>query len=393
MSLSNSMQQLISQKSFIRVMFEKGSKLKKIHGADNVYDFSIGNPNIPPPEAFSKELVKAAQSTAPFVHGYTPNSGIPETRQAIAKQVSIEQKMNICFENIIVTCGAAGGINVALKVLINPDEEIIVPSPYFVEYGHYAVNASGKLVPVNTKEDFSLDLKSIAAKINPKTKVILVNSPNNPTGQVYSEESMRALGELLRKKSQELGHIIYLISDEPYRKIVFDGIEVPSVFEHYENSIVVTSYSKDLSIPGERMGYIAVNPRAQYGEDLLTGMILVNRTLGFVNAPALIQRVIAKIQGQTVDVRQYEKKRQLLCDGLNSCGIAVDPPPGTFYLFVKSPISDDIEFVEKLQKQLILAVPGSAFGAPGYFRLSYCVDDDTIINAIPGFKSVMARLP
>ena len=389
MSIASHIKKLISEKSFIRVMFEKGAELKLIHGADKVFDFSIGNPNVPPPDLLKSELVKAAQSKTPFVHGYTPNTGLPETRRAIAEYVSDEQGVMTPMENIIMTCGAAGGINVALKTLMEPGDEILVPSPYFVEYGHYAANADGKLVTVKTLDDFSLDLDAMAQAIGEKTKVILVNSPNNPTGQIYDEKSMNGLGELLRSKSEKIGRTLYLISDEPYRKIVYDGAVVPSIFNAYENSIVITSFSKDLSIPGERIGYIAVNPNASFPDELLAGMTLTNRTLGFVNAPALIQRAIPKVLGTTVDIGEYARKRELLCSGLKNCGYEVNKPSGTFYLFIKSPLEDDIKFIELLQKQLVLAVPGSAFGCPGYFRLSYCVEDQTILNAMPAFKTAL----
>jgi len=389
MTIADNIKKVISNSSLIRQMFEKGGELKTLHGSDNVFDFSIGNPNVKPPEQFDRELVRAAAVTDQGIHGYMPNTGLPETRNAIAAYVSQEQELETSSENIITTCGAAGGLNVTFKAILNPGEQVLVPSPYFVEYGHYASNSGGELITVKTREDFSLDLDAMESSMNAKTKIILVNTPNNPTGQIYDEKSMLLLGSLLRKKSRQYGHTIYLVSDEPYRKIIFDGAIVPSIFTSYENSIVITSYSKDISIPGERIGYIAINPQAEYREELIDGMALTNRTLGFVNAPALIQRVIARIQGITVNIDEYARKRKLLCDGLRECGYDVTEPRGTFYLFLKSPIEDDVKFTEELQKVLIIAVPGSAFGGPGYFRLAFCVEDNTIINSMPAFKKVL----
>jgi aspartate aminotransferase len=285
-----------------------------------------------------------------------------------------------------MTCGAAGALNVILKALTDPGDEIISPAPYFVEYNFYADNHGGKLIAVPTKSDFTLDLEAISAAISESTKAILINSPNNPTGQIYSKESLDELANLLKQKSKILGKTIYLISDEPYRKIVYDGAEVPSILDCYDESIIASSYSKDISIPGERIGFVAVNPRASFRQELLAGMALANRILGFVNAPALMQRVVAALQGESVDISAYAKKRELLCQGLADCGYQFVKPSGAFYLFPQTPIPDDVEFVRALQEELILVVPGSGFGGPGHFRIAFCVDDATIINAIPGFK-------
>jgi aspartate aminotransferase len=290
-----------------------------------------------------------------------------------------------------MTCGAAGALNVILKALLDPGDEVLVPAPYFVEYGFYADNHGGVLRSVATRPDFTLDLPAMAAALNARTKVVLINSPNNPTGQIYNAESLSALAELLAARSRELGRVIYLVADEPYRKIVYDGRKVPSILPLYPDSLLATSYSKDISIPGERLGFIAVNPRARHRAELLAALALANRILGFVNAPALMQRVVSCLQGLSVDVGLYARKRDLLCDGLRDCGYAITRPPGAFYLFPRTPVPDDVAFVRALQEEMILTVPGSGFGGPGHFRIAYCVADETIIGALPGFARVMAR--
>ncbi len=290
-----------------------------------------------------------------------------------------------------MTCGAAGALNVILKTVMDPGDEVVTPAPFFVEYGFYADNHGGRLTTVPTRPDFSLDLSAIADAVTDRTKVVLINSPNNPTGQIYSEESLAALGDLLAEKSKALGRTIYLVSDEPYRKIVYDQAVVPSIFACYDNSLIACSYSKDISIPGERIGYIAVNPAAAHKADLIAGIVLSNRILGFVNAPAMMQRAVARLQGMSVDISLYADNRELLCDGLAGCGYEFLKPSGTFYLFPRSPIDDDVAFVKALQEELILVVPGSGFGAPGHFRIAYCVDRETIANAMPGFKRAMDK--
>ncbi len=382
---------VISKSSWIRKMFEEGAKLKALHGADKVFDFSLGNPNLKPPEAFEKALREILNSGEAADHGYMPNTGYPYVREAVAGYVAKEQGISISGNEIIMTCGAAGALNVVFKTIFDPGDEVITPAPCFVEYGAYADNHGGVLKTVGTNADFTLDLAAMSAAITEKTKAVLINSPNNPTGQIYSAESLKALGKLLAEKGKEFGRTIYLVSDEPYRKIVYDGAQVPGIFSAYSESIIATSYSKDLSIPGERLGYIAVNPNAKYKSDLLAGMALCNRTLGFVNAPALMQRAVARLQGVTVDVSQYARKRKLLCEGLADCGYEFITPPGAFYLFPKCPIPDDVAFVKDLQEELILTVPGSGFLGPGHFRIAFCTDDSTIVNAMPGFRKVMAK--
>lgn len=391
MTIAKQIETFISQASWIRKMFEEGARLKSIHGPEKVYDFSLGNPNIPPPEAFKHKLVELAQNDSPKAHAYMPNAGYPQVRRAVAEYLSGEQQAKVTENEIIMTCGAAGGLNVILKTLLNPGEEVITPAPYFVEYSFYTDNHGGRLIPVGSRPDFDLGLESIEAAVNEKTRAVLMNSPNNPTGRIYSRERLEQLGDLLARKSAELSTTIYLISDEPYRKIVYDGAAVPSIFSCYPESLITTSYSKDLSIPGERIGFIAVNPAAAHKSDLTAGMGLANRILGFVNAPALMQLAVGALQGISVDISQYARKRNLLCDGLRAAGYEFVPPAGAFYLFPESPIADDVEFVRALQDELILAVPGSGFGGPGHFRLAFCVDDETITNALPGFKRTIER--
>ena len=391
MTIAKKIEESIKRSSWIRKMFEEGARLKAQHGADKVFDFSLGNPNLPPPETFRRVLKEVAEDERAGVHAYMPNTGLAETRRAVAAFLAKEQGAALSADDVVMTCGAAGALNVILKAVLDPGDEVITPAPFFVEYGFYADNHGGVLKTVPTHDDFTLDLAAIEAAVTEKTKVVLINSPNNPTGQVYSAESLAALGKILTEKGKAFGRTIYLVSDEPYRKIVFDGIEVPSIFSAYPESILVTSYSKDISIPGERLGFIAVSPEAGYKAELLGALALANRILGFVNAPALMQRVVARIQGETVDVSAYARKRDLLCDGLAECGYDFVRPPGAFYLFPRSPTADDVAFVQALQEELILVVPGSGFGGPGHFRISYCVEDDVIQGSMPGFAKVMEK--
>ena len=357
-----------------------------------MFDFSIGNPNLEPPVAFQEALERVAGERGKNVHGYMPNSGYPHVRKAIADSIGDEQGAVLSADDIVITCGAAGGLNVLLKALLNPGEEVLVTRPFFVEYTFYAENHGGVLKTVEANPDFTLNLAAIERAITPQTKVMIINSPNNPTGQIYPKESLDALGRILRKKGEAFGTVITLISDEPYRKLVFDNILVSPVFPSYGNSVVVTSHAKDLSLPGERIGYIVVNPACSFRDKLIPALALTNRILGFVNAPALMQRILPLIQGASVDIDAYRKKRDMLCDILKDAGFTFTTPPGAFYIFPKSPIPDDVRFVALLQDELILAVPGTGFGGPGYFRLAFCVDDLTIEGSRAAFKRVMAGL-
>jgi aspartate aminotransferase len=378
----------ISQSSFIRKMFEEGVCLKRQFGADQVYDFSLGNPNVAPPEALCRRLAEVATARIPGQHMYMPNAGYAETRAAVAAEVGESRGVALAAEQIVMTCGAGGALNVILKTLLDPGEEVIIPAPFFVEYRFYVDNAGGVARIVPCREDFSLDLEAIRAAVTDKTKAVLINTPNNPTGKVYDAPSIRALAALLKEMEKTLHREIYLISDEPYREIVYDGLELPSVLGACPNSLVASSYSKSLSLPGERIGYIAVNPAIADLEQVMGGLTLCNRILGFVNAPALMQRAIAGLKGVTVDVEMYRKKRDLLCDGLAAVGYRVVKPQGAFYLFLKTPIEDDVRFACALQARRILTVPGSGFCGPGHIRIAYCVDDQTILGAMPGFGEV-----
>jgi aspartate aminotransferase len=387
MTISKKIHSFISQASWIRKMFEEGLKMKRLYGEENVFDFSLGNPNLSPPTQFKEMLREVAGQDMPDMHAYMPNAGYPETREAIADFIYLKHNASLSFEHIIMSCGAGGALNVILKALIDPGNEVIIPIPYFVEYQFYVDNAGGIPILVNTKEDFSLDIDAMKQAVTEETKVVLINSPNNPTGKVYDQKAITALSEMLEEKEKSFGKSIFLLSDEPYSDIVYNNIKAPCILKSYQNSIIATSYSKSFSIPGERIGYIAVNPQSAFCEELIEGIVLCNRILGFVNAPALMQRVIARIQDTCVDVSLYERKRDMLCDGLSSIGYVFHRPEGAFYLFPESPIKDDVLFVKTLQEKRILAVPGSGFGGPGHFRIAYCVDDKTIINAMEGFRA------
>jgi aspartate aminotransferase len=391
MAVAKKIRTSMEKSSWIRKMFEEGIARKAKFGPENVFDFSLGNPNLEPPASFKKILAELAADPAPSLHGYMPNAGLVTTRKAVADYLGRHNQRTFGPEDIIMTVGAGGALNVVLKTLLNPGDEVIIPSPYFVEYNFYLDNHQGVPKTVKTKADFSLDLPAIEGAITDRTKAVLINSPNNPTGRVYGKEDLQSLGELLSVYSRKLGQPIYIISDEPYRKIVYNGIIVPSVFEIYSESFVVTSFSKDLSLPGERIGYVAVNPEMSDKDTIVGGLVLCNRVLGYVNAPAFMQRAVARLMEESVDISLYQRKRDLLCDGLANCGYEVEKPGGAFYLFPKTPIEDDVAFVQALQEENILTVPGSGFYGPGHMRIAYCVDDRTIEKAMPGFERVIRR--
>jgi len=391
MPASKKIQDSIERASWIRKMFEEGSARKAKFGAENVFDFSLGNPNLEPPAKFDQALRELAQSSVPGLHAYMANSGLPETRQAVADYLGRQNRATFTVDDVVMTVGAGGGLNVVFKTILNPGEEVIIPGPYFVEYNFYLDNHQGVPRVVSTKPDFSLDFGAIADAMTEQTRAVLINSPNNPTGNVYDEKEITQLGELLVESSEKLGRTIYLISDEPYRRIIYDGITVASIFDAYQESFVVTSFSKDLSLPGERIGYAAVNPAMSDKEMICAGMVLCNRILGYVNAPAIMQRILPELLEESVDVSLYKKKRDLLCDGLASFGYEIKKPGGAFYLFPPTPIADDVAFVAALQEENILTVPGSGFGGPGHFRIAYCVEDRVIEKALPGFERVMKK--
>lgn len=391
MTIAKKISDSITKSSFIRKMFEEGARLKAEHGAENVFDFSLGNPNLTPPAQFKTALAQVVEESGEGTHSYMPNVGYPFVRKAVADYLTEEQGVSLTENDVLMTCGAAGALNVVFKTLLDPGDEVISPAPYFVEYNFYVENHGGVLKTVPTNDDFTLDLGAIESAITDKTKAVLINSPNNPTGQIYSKQSLDDLGALLRDKGKALSRTFYLISDEPYRKIVYDGNTVPSIFGSYAESLIATSYSKDISVPGERIGFLAVHPETTYNKELHAGLALANRILGFVNAPALMQRVMGKIQGVTVDISQYETNRKLFCEGLADAGYDFTVPAGAFYLFPQTPIADDVAFVKELQEELILVVPGSGFGGPGHFRIAYCCDETSIVKSLPGFKKVMDR--
>jgi len=387
MAISEKVSGFMEKSSWIRKMFEEGISLKKQFGEENVFDLSLGNPVIEPPDEVQAALVQAAKDISPGLHRYMPNAGLQDVREAVAKTLSNECKVSISANDLVMVCGAAGGLNITLKTLLDNEDEVLIFAPYFVEYLFYADNHGGKAVAVKTHDDFTLDMDALKDALNEKTKAVIVNSPNNPTGVVYSREELQQLAEILKVHSEETGKTVYLISDDPYQKITFDGVEAVNILELYENSIYITSHSKDIALPGERIGFVAVHPKCEDAGSLMAGLIFSNRVLGFVNAPALIQRVIKNVQGVTVDVEQYKKKRDFLYGELTRIGYDVVKPQGAFYFFPKSPIDDEVEFARKLAEKKVLVVPGRGFGCPGYFRISYCLPDSVIEGSIAGFES------
>lgn len=391
MSMSENVRRQMVEGSWIRRMFEEGNALRALHGADKVFDLSLGNPIVEPPAEFNAELLKLAEHPIPGMHRYMANAGYESTRAAVAAELERETGVSIAFRDVVMTCGASGAMNVALKTLLNPGEEVIVFEPFFVEFLGYVDNHGGKPRIVRTDREFLPDLEKFEQAIGPQTKAVILNSPNNPTGVVYPERVIHALGEILARKEAELGHQIYIISDEPYRRILFDGLTPVSVFHHYHNSIVITSHSKDLALPGERIGYLALNPESDEHDELMAGFIHCNRVLGFVNAPALMQRLVTGLQHITVSVPEYERKRDLLYGELVGMGYDVVRPQGAFYMFPKSPVEEDVEFVRELLSLLVLVVPGRGFGRPGHFRISYCVDNRTLEGSLEGFRKAAIR--
>lgn len=379
----------ISGSSWIRKMFEEGADLREQYGADNVYDFTLGNPDVEPPEAFKRALLLLAESPAPGMHRYMNNAGYPETRAAVAEKLAKDSGLAVSAEHIVMTCGAGGALNVVLKTILNPGEEVVILAPYFVEYKFYIDNHGGVPIEVWTDhETFQLDIDAIEKKLTAKTRAIIICTPNNPTGVIYSAESIAKLGALIKATREKTGHNIYVISDEPYAGISYDGKHVPNIFPLVESSIIVTSHSKDLALPGERIGYLAINPRLDTAMQFIEGAIFSNRVLGFVNAPALMQRLISGLQNESVDIHDYQIKRDLLVDELRKLGFEMVKPDGAFYLFPKSPVADDIAFIKMAQKQRILLVPGTGFGAPGFFRIAYCVDKKMIERSLPAWSAL-----
>jgi aspartate aminotransferase len=389
--VSDAMRKSIQESSWIRRMFEEGAKLKAQHGADQVFDFSLGNPVLEPPASFREELIALLQRPAAGLHRYIPNAGLPEAREYVAAGLAAATGLPYAAQHVVMTCGAGGGMNVVLKALLNPGDEILALTPYFVEYDFYAANHGGRLVRADTDAEFQIDTAAVERALTSRTRAVIVNSPNNPSGVVYPAERLRALADCLEAAGQRFGRPIFILSDEPYRELAFDGVTVPWIPPLYDHTIVVTSYSKDLGLPAERLGYAAVSPRAADGQALGEALVLANRILGFVNAPALIQRVLPRLKGQRVDVGYYQRLRDRMLPPLREMGYQVVKPQGAFYLFPQSPIPDDVAFVRAAQEERLLLVPGSGFGRPGYFRIALCVAPEVIDRALPVFERVLKR--
>lgn len=382
-------QDYLQRSSWIRKMFETGAELKARHGVDAVCDFSLGNPDLAPPEEVFAALEQLARRDQRF--GYMPNPGYPEARETLASFLSKEQGAAVSAQDVVLTCGAAGALNSVFRAVLEPEDEVLCPAPFFVEYGFYAENFGGRLTPVPSRaDDFSLDLDAVERAIGPKTRVVLINSPHNPTGRVYSEGELQSLAVILSAKSREFGRDILLISDEPYRFLTYDGVSVPPLLPLYPFTVVVSSFSKSLGLAGERIGYALVNPSMPGKQELLAGLVLTNRILGFVNAPAVGQRLMQQALGARVDVGIYSRRRQAMVEVLEGAGITFFMPQGAFYFFPQAPGGDDLAFVQTLQQELILAVPGRGFGFPGYFRLAFCVDEAVIRRSASGFKKAVA---
>lgn len=390
--ISEKMKPLVQNNSVIRMMFEEGKRLASIYGADQVYDFSLGNPNVPAPKEVEEailETLKEEESTV--IHGYMSNPGFEDVRETVAE--SLNQRFGTTFgmRNILMTVGAASGLNIVLKTLLDPDDEVIVFAPYFVEYGNYVRNYDGKLVIISPNtENFQPNLDEFAQKITARTKAVIINTPNNPTGVVYSEETLKHLAEILNEKQRELGTDIVLLSDEPYRELAYDGVQVPYVTKYYDNTIVCYSYSKSLSLPGERIGYLVIPDELKDSSEVFSAASIANRVIGCVNAPSLMQRVIKRCieKDAKVNLAAYDRNRNLLYQGLTDLGFTCIKPEGAFYLFMKTPTADEKEFVEQAKKYHILVVPGTSFACPGYVRISYCVSYEQIERSLPAFKKL-----
>ena len=389
--ISKKMENMVANSSAIRAMFEEGNRLAKLYGQENVFDFSLGNPNVPAPEAVKKAIMEVLAEEDPVVlHGYTnSNAGYEDVRQAVAESLNERFGTKFHFENITMTVGAAGGLNVILKALLNPGEEVIAFAPYFGEYRSYTNNYDGVLVEISPNTvDFQPKLDEFEAKITEKTKVVIVNTPNNPTGVVYSEETIQKMAAIMEAKQKEYGTEIYLVSDEPYRELAYDGVEVPYLTKYYDNTIVGYSYSKSLSLPGERIGYLVIPDEAADSEKLINAANVATRILGFVNAPTLQQKVVKACLNEKTDISYYDRNRETLYQGLKELGFECIKPEGAFYLFLKSPIEDEKAFCAAAKKYNILIVPGSSFACPGYVRLAYCVSYETIVYSLPKFAEL-----
>ena len=391
MAISRKVREQMNNSSWIRRMFEQGMELRNIHGSGNVFDLSLGNPLLEPPDEFRAEMARLIADETPKMHGYMPQAGFPEVRASVAEVLAEESGVPITGAEILMTVGAAGAINTILRSILDEGDEVVLIAPFFAEYTFYVAHQTGVTKVATCDENWLPDIESLEATIGPRTRAVIINSPNNPTGVIYPESSIAAISAALKRAEEKHGSEIYLISDEPYRKLIYTDTPYPFIFEHHPRSIVATSHSKDLGLAGERIGYIAINPGDPGKTELADALNFSLRTLGFVNAPALMQRAVASIQRATVDIDIYRKKRDLLYGELTKIGYECVKPDGAFFVFPKSPIPDDVDFVAQLQKELVLVVPGVGFGTPGYFRASYCVDDWVIEGSIDGFRNVFAQ--
>jgi aspartate aminotransferase len=390
-NIASKVKESIEKASWIRRMFEEGAALRAQYGDDKVFDFTLGNPTMEPPAELKQELKRLAEAPIPGMHRYMNNAGYEETRAAVAEVIAETCSQQVKAEHVVMSCGAGAAMNICLKTILNPGDEVIILTPFFVEYKFYIDNQGGVPVAVATGEDFQPDLAAIETAITEKTRAIIINSPNNPTGVIYSKTTLVALGELLKRKENQTGRPLTLISDEPYARISFEE-PVANIFDCVENSVIVTSHSKDLALPGERIGYLAANPAMPGVNLFMQGAIFCNRVLGFVNAPALMQRLVTNLQRCSVDIEEYRKKRDRLYDHLTGLGFKMVKPGGGFYLFPESPLDDEMEFIRIAQKYLILLVPGSGFGAPGYFRIAYCVDDEMIERSLAAWEELAEEI-
>ena len=388
--ISEKMKDLVKNNSVIREMFEEGKRLAKKYGKENVYDFSLGNPSVPAPKKVNESIKKIIDTEdSLMVHGYMSNAGFEDVRKKIAESINNRFGTNFSAENIIMTVGAASGINIILKSILNSNDEVITFAPYFMEYKNYVKNYDGKLVEISPNtENFQPKLDEFESKITEKTKAVVINTPNNPTGVIYSEETIKNISKILEEKQKEYGHEIFIISDEPYRELVYEDVEVPYITKYYNNTFVVYSYSKTLSIPGERIGYVVVPNEMEDSKNIITAITIANRIIGCVNAPSLIQRALIECVDEKVDLSTYNENRNLLYNELKKYGFECIKPQGAFYLFLKAPIEDDVEFCNKAKEYNILFVPGSSFACKGYVRIAYCVSTDMIKRALPAFKKL-----
>ncbi|MCH8816887.1 MAG: pyridoxal phosphate-dependent aminotransferase [Chloroflexi bacterium] len=391
MAISNAVRAQMEGASWIRRMFEEGIRLTAEHGAENVFDLSLGNPLLEPPPEFRTELLRLARDETPGTHRYMPNAGFPEVRAAVAESLAREAGLPFEGGDIIMTSGASGSLNIILRSLLDPGDEVVILTPFFVEYVYYVSHNNGVHKLVGFTDGFMPDMDDLEAKLSARTRAVIMNSPNNPTGVIYPESAIVEIGRLLGDAERRFGTEIALITDEPYRKLIYTDDPYPFVFKHHPRTIVATSHSKDLGLAGERIGYIAINPAYPDKTEMLDAMVFSLRTLGFVNAPALMQRIAARLQDVTVDVSVYRKKRDFIYEAMTEIGYDVVKPGGAFYLFPKSPLEDDVAFVRMLQERMVLVVPGSGFGGPGYFRLTFCVEDRVLEGSLDGFRSALAE--